>query len=52
MTTVTTLDKICKNIGRLPLELRHAIFNCLTIDFRLEMIQSKPAEIIRTLYEA
>ena len=45
-------DKVCKNIGRLPLELRHAIFNCLTVDFRLEMIQSKSAQIIRTLYEA
>ena len=52
MTTVTTLDKVCKNIGRLPLELRHAIFNCLTIDFRLEMVLQKTAHIIRTLYEA
>jgi len=45
-------DKVCKNIGRLPLELRHAIFNCLTIDFRLEMVLQKKAHIIRTLYEA
>ena len=45
-------DKVCKNIGRLPLELRHAIFNCLTIDFRLEMVLQKTAHIIRTLYEA
>jgi hypothetical protein len=52
MTTVTTLDKVCKNIGRLPLELRHAIFNCLTIDFRLEMVLQKTAQIIRTLFEA
>lgn len=49
---VTPIDKICKNIGRLPLELRHAIFNCLTIDFRLEMVLQKTAHIIRTLYEA
>ncbi len=52
MTAVTTIDKVCKNIGRLPLELRHAIFNCLTIDFRLEMLQEKKAQIIRTLFEA
>jgi len=52
MTTVTVLDTVCKNIGRLPLELRHAIFNCLTVDFRLEMLQEKKAQIIRTLYEA
>jgi len=45
-------DKVCKNIGRLPLELRHAIFNCLTVDFRLEMVLQKTAHIIRTLYEA
>lgn len=45
-------DKVCKNIGRLPLELRHAIFNCLTIDFRLEMVLQKTAQIIRTLFEA
>jgi hypothetical protein len=49
---MTTIDKICKNIGRLPLELRHAIFNCLTIDFRLEMLQAKKAQIIRSLFEA
>ena len=45
-------DKVCKNISRLPLELRHAIFNCLTIDFRLEMVLKKKAHIIQTLYEA
>ena len=45
-------DKVCKNITRLPLELRHAIFNCLTIDFRLEMVLKKKAHIIQTLYEA
>ncbi len=45
-------DKVCKNIGRLPLELRHAIFNCLTLDFRLEMVLQKTAQIIRTLFEA
>ena len=52
MTTVTTLDQVCTNIGRLPLELRHAIFNCLTLDFRLEMVLQKTAQIIRTLFEA
>jgi hypothetical protein len=52
MTTINTCDKICKNIGRLPLELRHAIFNCLTVDFRLEMVQKKTARIIRTIHEA
>ena len=58
MTTLNELkqaancDKVCKNIGRLPLELRHAIFNCLTVDFRLEMVLQKTAHIIRTLYEA
>ena len=50
--TVTNLDKVCRNIGRLPLEMRHAIFNCLTVDFRLEMVLQKKAHIIRTLYEA
>ena len=50
--TVTNLDKVCHNVGRLPLELRHAIFNCLTVDFRLEMVLQKTAHIIRTLYEA
>jgi len=50
--TVINLDNICRNIGRLPLELRHAIFNCLTIDFRLEMVKQKTAPIIRSLYEA
>ena len=48
----TNVDKICRNIGRLPLELRHAIFNCLTIDFRLEMVQQKTSGIIRILYKA
>ena len=53
MTTPTTnIDKVCRNIGRLPLELRHAIFNCLTVDFRLEMVLQKKASIIRKLYEA
>jgi hypothetical protein len=32
--------------------MRHAIFNCLTVDFRLEMVLQKKAHIIRTLYEA
>ena len=50
--TVTNLDKVCRNIGRLPLEMRHAIFNCLTVDFRLEMVLQKKAHIIRKLYEA
>ena len=49
---LTNCDKVCANIGRLPLELRHAIFNCLTVDFRLEMVLQKTAHIIRTLYEA
>jgi len=53
MTTPTTnLDKVCRNIGRLPLELRHAIFNCLTVDIRLEMVLQKKARIIKKLYEA
>ena len=53
MTTPTTnIDKVCRNIGRLPLEMRHAIFNCLTIDFRLEMVLQQKASIIRKLYEA
>jgi hypothetical protein len=53
MTTPTTnIDKVCRNIGRLPLEMRHAIFNCLTIDFRLEMVLQQKADIIRKLYEA
>ena len=52
INTTTNQDLICKNIKRLPWELKYAIYNCIDIDTRLEILQAKQTELIVTLYRA